>query len=358
MLQLNLAIKKISHYSALLMTVLVSPVSAHHSGANFDRANQVELVGEITDFTFRNPHVYIELAVQNSEGKIDQWLLEGHSVTGARRLGWTPTSLKVGENVTVLANPDRDQNKYFALLSSVEKSDGASLYAFRKPASENENAAKEIITPSHDFVGTWDLDLKMFNFLTANGQPPEEYNYTNAGLAQREQFSVDDNPALNCQTVGVPRMVVWPYGYNFSRDGETLVITKEHENISREIFLDSNLDDLLDKQMESTHIGVSVGYFKAPRHLVVETAGFSATPWGISSGLDSSTKKRVTEEYKLAEDGLSIDVSYTVEDSIYLTKPISVNGRYLKKTNRDFIQTACDPETARRHVSASAAIPN
>lgn len=349
----QLYLKKISSLTCLtLLTLLLAhPVAAHHSGSNFDRDNQVQFVGEITKFTFRNPHVYLELETQNSDGKTEQWLIEGHSVTGARRLGWTSSSLQVGEQVTVLANPDRDQGKQFALLSSVQKSDGSFLYAFRKPA--DENVAKEVIKPSFDFLGTWELDLSSFNFLTANGQPPQDYHYTELGLEQRDQFSVDDNPALNCQTVGVPRMVVWPYGYNFSRDGDTLMITKEHENIRRDIFLNSALDELLDKQVEPTYIGVSVGEFETPQHLVVQSAGFSATPWGISSGLDSSTEKRVTEEYRLAEDGLSIEVSYTVEDSVYLTQAITVTGRYLKKANADFAEIPCDLETARRHISSS-----
>jgi hypothetical protein len=338
----------ISIYFLFLLILLSQPVYAHHSGANFDRETTVELAGSIVGYTFRNPHIYVEIKVQNDDGESSVWLIEGHSVTGARRLGWSSTSLHIGENVTITANPDIDTSKQFGFLNSIEKEDGSFLYAFRKAV--DDDAEKIVITPSYDFSGTWELDLKMFDFSGVNAQPPSDYSYTETGLLQREFFSTNDNPAINCQTVGVPRMIVWPYGYNFSRNDEVIVITKEHEDIRREIFLNRELNDILKERPERTHIGVSVGYFTTPKHLVVETGGFSATPWGLSSGLDSSEKKRVVEQYQLDDSGFVIDVTYTVEDPEYLTAPITVKGRYLKTPNRDFNHIPCDPVTAGRHL--------
>lgn len=132
---------------------------AHHSGANFDRSKQVQLAGEIRGFEFKNPHVYIEVAVDSEQGAQQIWLIEGHSVTGATRLGWSTDSLAIGEKVAVIANPDRDPGKRFAILDSLQKTDGSFLYAYRKPKSEQSEKPPEI-KPAQDFSGTWELDLE------------------------------------------------------------------------------------------------------------------------------------------------------------------------------------------------------
>ena len=43
-------------------------VLAHHSAAAYDTRQEVKATGTITQFTFRNPHVYLTLLVKKADG--------------------------------------------------------------------------------------------------------------------------------------------------------------------------------------------------------------------------------------------------------------------------------------------------
>ena len=64
--------------------------------------------------------------------------------------------------------------------------------------------------------------------------------------------------------------------------------------------------------------------------LVIDSSGFPASAWGLAiaahtngGGADvpSTTQKRVTERYSANEDGQTLFVEYTMENSMYLTEP-------------------------------------
>jgi hypothetical protein len=97
-------------------------------------------------------------------------------------------------------------------------------------------------------------------------------------------------------------------------------------------------------------LGYSVGHFEPDGTLVIETDGFVATPWGNARGLDSSAEKRVVERYKLTSDGYGMQVSYSIDDPVYLREPIVIEGMYRKNPDLTFVEEACDVQTARRHL--------
>ena len=92
--------------AAALSLYLAAPVAAHHSMAGFDRNNTVTLTGTVKTFSWQNPHCYIEVEVPGKDGAVKTWNVEmtapGYLV---RAGGWTKTSMKPGDKVTVVANP-------------------------------------------------------------------------------------------------------------------------------------------------------------------------------------------------------------------------------------------------------------
>lgn len=92
--------------AACLTLLLTVPLSAHHSMAGFDRKNTVTLVGTVKNFSWQNPHCYIELDVPGKDGATVTWNVEmtapGYLV---RAGGWTKNSMKPGDKVSVVANP-------------------------------------------------------------------------------------------------------------------------------------------------------------------------------------------------------------------------------------------------------------
>jgi hypothetical protein len=79
---------------------------AHHSFAMFDTSKQVDLAGTVTKFEWTNPHTFVWVAVEK-EGKVENWAIEGQSPNFLSRRGWTRTTLKPGDKVTVSIAPLR-----------------------------------------------------------------------------------------------------------------------------------------------------------------------------------------------------------------------------------------------------------
>jgi hypothetical protein len=65
-----------SRVSLGLWLVTTSAVLAHHSHAMFDHSVEVTVTGTVTDYSFRNPHVYLYLDVANDAGEKDLWTIE------------------------------------------------------------------------------------------------------------------------------------------------------------------------------------------------------------------------------------------------------------------------------------------
>ena len=88
--------------------LLSGPVLAHHSAAGIDRTKSVTLVGTLKQFSWSNPHSWMELEVPNDKGTSEVWTVEMTSPTYLARAGWKSTSVKVGEKLTVVVRPLRN----------------------------------------------------------------------------------------------------------------------------------------------------------------------------------------------------------------------------------------------------------
>ena len=96
---------------AVLAIILPALALAHHSRSNFDLDTVLEFHGVITEYSWHNPHAFTTLAVTDDAGETKELLLELNSISVLMRQGWTRDTLKVGDEVTVFANPDHDGGK-------------------------------------------------------------------------------------------------------------------------------------------------------------------------------------------------------------------------------------------------------
>jgi hypothetical protein len=106
-----------------LATALVAlPALAHHSGAIFDDAKSLTLVGTVNAFQWTNPHCWIQLLVPG-RGQAVEWSIEMGSPSAMFRSGWRPGTLKAGEKLTITVHPMRDGSNG-ALYVSATRADG------------------------------------------------------------------------------------------------------------------------------------------------------------------------------------------------------------------------------------------
>jgi hypothetical protein len=88
---------------AVLATALWTTAAfAHHPfAAEFDMNQPVTLNGTITKVEWQNPHVYAYLDAKDDQGKVVNWKVEMGSPADLTKGGWTRTSIKTGDMVTV-----------------------------------------------------------------------------------------------------------------------------------------------------------------------------------------------------------------------------------------------------------------
>lgn len=99
---------------------------AHHAFSMFDQSRTIELQGEIREFQWTNPHVWVQLLVTQPDGSVVEWSIEGSSPNGLRRQGWRSESLLPGMQVTVLTHPLKNGDPGGSLVN-VTLADGTVL---------------------------------------------------------------------------------------------------------------------------------------------------------------------------------------------------------------------------------------
>jgi hypothetical protein len=101
---------------AILLFGTAGAVHAHHSAAQFDFQNTVNLTGVVKEARFSNPHAHIVLTVTDARGERDIEF-EGHSRNNYYRSGWRPHMVNVGDRVTLGIAPLRDSTDGGYVLS-------------------------------------------------------------------------------------------------------------------------------------------------------------------------------------------------------------------------------------------------
>jgi len=107
---------------------------AHHAATMFDREQTVELSGEIVEFQWTSPHVWIQINVENESGELVEWSVEGSVPNRLYRAGWRPTTFQPGDRVTIHAAPMRN-GAPAALFIGARLADGSTLGRFEAPVA-------------------------------------------------------------------------------------------------------------------------------------------------------------------------------------------------------------------------------
>jgi hypothetical protein len=109
-----------------LLGAAALPALAHHSTVMFDRDQEVKLTGTVRQFTYANPHAFIQITVPQPEGSAVEWRIATEASVALGRAGIERKSLQPGEQVTVRAHPLKG-GQPGGWLIDVTKADGTVL---------------------------------------------------------------------------------------------------------------------------------------------------------------------------------------------------------------------------------------
>ena len=99
---------------------------AHHSHANYDTNEYINLSGTVAEVAWTNPHVWINIDVADAQGRPQKWALEGGSPLALTRGGWQRDSMKPGDKVSVRCHRVRDGSQG-CLLGFVTNINGTAM---------------------------------------------------------------------------------------------------------------------------------------------------------------------------------------------------------------------------------------
>ena len=119
----------------IAVLLAATPVVGHHSNSAFDGDKVMVLTGTVMEWKWTNPHVWIFLSVDDGKGAKVKWEIEGRTPGQLVRAGWSKTTLKEGETITVDFSPAKDGSRT-GLLTRVRRADGTVVGEQAPPAAQ------------------------------------------------------------------------------------------------------------------------------------------------------------------------------------------------------------------------------
>ena len=324
---------------------LASPATGHHSEAGLDLDSLVTFEGTVTEFAWRNPHVYTTVETTNERGESVEWALQMGSALVMGRRGWSRDSLSAGDRVTVHTHPAVDGRPY-GLLESIEKEGGITLSTAPTPP--------EATAVASSLAGIWLADGSQLarypggydGFFTAN------LVLTEAGRAAEAEYDPlsAENPEATCVGRPTPGMIVssglYPLEIRIDEDAETIEIRTEYWDERRTVYMDGRAHPPVEERFDS---GYSIGSWEGDT-LVVDVRNFSDHRSPYQIGVPSGGQKRVVERYRLLEDGTRLSLEFTVEDPEFLAEPMSATWELIYSPHLELTTFDCDLDATRRFL--------
>ena len=101
-------LRKISAVVLLSSVVMPQFAGAHHSHANYDIRNWIEIEGTVRQVVFIAPHSIVYLDVTDDSGDVAVWALEGASPAGIFANGVEREDIQTGDLIKARCHRHRD----------------------------------------------------------------------------------------------------------------------------------------------------------------------------------------------------------------------------------------------------------
>ncbi len=328
------------------------PAVAHHSEAAFDLQLLLSLEGTVTEFEWRNPHVYLSVDTVQDNGEALIWTVQTSSTFSLMRRGWTPDTLSVGDLVTIAVNPTRDGRPYAILEELVEVNGTAGRTVLGSTSAEEPN--EQIVHRATTIEGRWLTDpTKLGDFPGGLDElTRERLILTDKARAIQADFdeASAENPAMRCSGRPTPAMLVtpsYPLEIEFNEAADIIYIRGQYMDQERVVYMDGRAHPPASERYFEGH---STGAWDGDT-LVVDTANFEDHPSPYQNGIPSGAQKHVVERFTMTDDGTGLVAEFVLEDPEYLVEPFQYARALTYSPEIDMSPFNCDIESTRRFVA-------
>jgi len=329
--------------------LLCAQARAHHSDAALDLNTVLNITGTVTDYSLRNPHAYVTVAVTGANNTVAEWDIQMASGITMRRLGWTPESLAIGETVNVGLYPALDGRPY-GLLTSITRENGEPLVASPRGITRTQPT----ITRANSIAGRWLVDRGRLPADYPGGLDQlmiRELTLTEAGRTMEAAYSQasEENPELSCISKPTPSLIIYtdlyPMEITMNTD-DTITIRSQYFDTLRTVYMDGRAHP---PAGELFHEGHSTGHWEGET-LVIDTTNFAPHRSPYQNGIPSGPQKHVVERYQLIDGGTHMAVSFMLEDPEYIVGQMNYARDLQFVPDADMSPFNCDLESTRRFL--------
>lgn len=358
------------------LALSAGPAVAHHSFAMFDLSKTTTIEGNVKEFRWTNPHVFIQMLVENDSGTEEEWSIEMTSPEHLARAGWRPGTLKPGDHLTLSIHPMRDGIAGGQYLSGAGPDETTAGSTDAAPVTERlastgtsatlpdwsgqwENVGA-IPSPDGGFYQSLDQVLEQLEWdppLT----PEARASVDEVAAAQRQAMAamrqgIDPGGAVRACTFGYPTLMIEsPLMFEIlPTPKETALIFSSRE--IRHVYTDGRSHPA-ESDRWLTRWGHSIGHWEG-QTLVIDTIGVkSAFPGRVGpavlafGGIEDSlmiamlsTDARFVERIRMLDDG-RLEDQITIIDPANLTEPWHMTRLYQRVANIDrMVYEDCEGE--------------
>jgi len=329
-------------------------VLAHHSDAGLDMQSFTTFEGTVTEFSWRNPHVYIGVEALSEDGGAGEWAIQTSAVNTSARMGWSADSLVPGDRVRAKVHPAINGTPY-GLLESIEKADGSQLGStFYSTSGEPRLAAADSDARATSLEGKWLADgEKLVDYPGGfDGFFRAEMTLNDKGRAAQaayDELSLE-NPESTCVGRPTPGMilstVIYPIEISFQPDAETITLRSEFFDDLRTVYMDGRPHPDSTVRVAGGH---SIGRWEDDV-LVVDTRNFNDHRSPYQIGVPSGGQKHMVERFQLINDGAGAVIEFTLEDPEFLGAPLYHSREMIYAPHMQMSAFNCDETSTSRFV--------
>jgi hypothetical protein len=123
-----------------LIALSIAVPSAHHGSADYDVNREVTVTGTVREWRWTQPHTWVMLsrpgdgaggqAARNGASVVEVWSGEGPPLTWATQRGWSASTLRAGETVSLVMYPSKREARA-GLVKRIRRVDGEVLEVSR-----------------------------------------------------------------------------------------------------------------------------------------------------------------------------------------------------------------------------------
>ena len=334
---------------AFAASLLGSPLSAHHSTAEYDAAKIVEARGEVVSVIWRNPHVRFQVSTKAIDGSEQLWDIESADLTRLDRAGLPRDLLQVGDVVSFAGNPSTRTERRMYVTNLLVR-DGREILLRGNVQARWPNAravGTEVDFARAESAGAGGNFFGKVLVPTREGKAPEWVRNPPLTAAAREGKAkydeVVDDPVLGCVSPGMPRVMLrsGPYAIRFIERGTDLVLQNEWFEIDRLIHMDGREPAA---NQPYTPLGYSAGRWDGEA-LVVTTTHIDWPYFELYGlvGVPQSRAMRIVERFTPRDGGATLQYDWAATDPTNFTETVSYENYVTFRWNAglDFLPYDC-----------------